>query len=109
MLGSLPQPQAAGCSLSSRHHTLGFWFVFLFLREKTIIHLLCFNLITMSNSFLALCSGLEKDSIISTVARRLLPGHKILIRNNHAALKWELRAAKKVKPSIKYSMAEMYY
>lgn len=47
------------------------------------------------NSFLPLCSGLEKDSIISTVARRLVPGHKILIRNNHAALKWELRAAKK--------------
>lgn len=66
-----------------------------FLREKTIIYLLCFNLITMSNSFLLLYSGLEKASIISTVARRLLPGHKILIRNNHAALKWELRAAKK--------------
>lgn len=48
----------------------------------------------MSNSFLPLSSGLEKDSIISTVARRLLPGHKILIRNNHAALKWELQAAK---------------
>lgn len=61
-----------------------------FLREKPVIYLLCFNLITMSNSFLPLCSGLEKDSIISTVARRLLPGHKILIRNNHAALKWEL-------------------
>lgn len=79
-----------------------------FLREKAIC-LLCFNPITMSNSFLLLCSGLEKASIISTVARRLLPGHKILIRNNHAALKWELRAAKKVKPSIKYSMAAMYY
>lgn len=47
------------------------------------------------NFFLLLRSGLEKDSIISTVARKLVPGHKILIRNNHAALKWELQAAKK--------------
>lgn len=64
---------------------------FFFLKKNN--NLLCFNL-TMSNSFLPLSSGLEKDSIISTVARRLLPGHKILIRNNHAALKWELQAAK---------------
>lgn len=64
----------------------------LFFKGKTIIYVLCFNLITMGNGnfFLPLCSGLEKDSIISTVARRLVPGHKILIRNNHAALKWEL-------------------